>query len=206
MELEEMQAVWSQMSNQIEKQKKLTDKMIIMMTQDQYRKKINKIAYPEIIGAIICYGTAILIITNFYKLDNWYTLLSGIITTCILLILPVLSLKSIHKMHKIDIATNNYKETLIAYNKGKKRFQLVTKMGFYLGFILLFAIMPVTTKILNNKDLFSPAPGKSIWPLIVAIPIAVVFFIAFARWVGKYYNRNMNSAESLFKELDKNDM
>ncbi|RKM87681.1 hypothetical protein D7036_24890, partial [Aquimarina sp. BL5] len=60
MELEEMKEVWSEISGQLEKQKKLTDKMIIMMTQEQYRKKWNKIAYPEILGTIICFGMALL--------------------------------------------------------------------------------------------------------------------------------------------------
>ncbi|WP_074406289.1 MULTISPECIES: hypothetical protein [Aquimarina] len=200
MELEEMQTVWSQMSDQIEKQKKLTDKMIIMMTQEQYRQKLNKIAYPEMIGAIICYGTAILILINVNKLDNWYTLLSGIVSTVILLVLPVLSLRSIYQMRKVNIAVNSYKETLLEYSKGKKRFQTVTKIGLYLGFFLMFAIMPVATKILNNKDLFSGT--KSIWPLVISIPIAIIVFITFSRWVARCYNNNMNSAEALFKELE----
>ncbi|PKV51244.1 hypothetical protein ATE84_3318 [Aquimarina sp. MAR_2010_214] len=200
MELEEMQTVWSQMSDQIDKQKKLTDKMIIMMTQDQYRKKLNKIAYPEMIGAIICYSVVILILVNLNKLDNWYTLLSGIISTVILLVLPILSLKSIYQMRKINIARNNYKETLLEYSKGKKRFQVATKMGVYLGFVLMFVIMPVTSKIINNKDLFSET--KSLWPFAIAIPVAIIFFIVFVRWVGKCYNNNINSAETLFKELE----
>jgi NADH:ubiquinone oxidoreductase subunit 6 (subunit J) len=204
MELEEMQTVWSQMSDQIEKQKKLTDKMIIMMTQEQYRKKLNKIAYPEMIGAIICYSTVILILINLNKLDNWYTLLSGLISIVILLVLPVLSLKSINQMRKVNIAGNNYKETLIEYSKGKKRFQVAAKIGFYMGFILMFVILPVTTKILNNKDLFSGT--KSIWPMAIAIPFAIVIFIAFSRWVGKCYTNNINSAELLFKELEDNDI
>ncbi|WP_109300858.1 hypothetical protein [Aquimarina sp. AU474] len=200
MELEEMQSIWSELSGQLEKQKKLTDKMIIMMTQDKFRSKINKIAYPEIIGTFVCFGAAILIIVNFNKLDNWYTLLSGIVTLFILIILPVLSLTSINRMRKVEIATSNYKETLLNYAKGKKQFQTVTKWGYYLGFILMFAIMPVTTKILNNKDLFSET--KRVWPFAIAIPLAIVFFIVFSKWVMKFYNNNINSAESLIKELE----
>ena len=36
MEIEEMQALWSDMSNQLEHQKKLTDKIIMDMTQDDH--------------------------------------------------------------------------------------------------------------------------------------------------------------------------
>ncbi len=200
MELEEMQAVWTQMSDKIEKQKKLTDKMIIMMTQEKYKNRINRIAIPEILGAIICFGSAILILSNFDRLDTWYNLLSGIVSLLVLIILPVLSLSAINRMRNINIATNNYKETLLTYAKEKKRFENITKWGYYLGFILMFAILPVTTKILNNKDMFSGA--KSFWPLAISIPVAIVFFMLFTRWVIKCYRNNINSAESLIKELE----
>ncbi|MBQ4819381.1 hypothetical protein [Aquimarina sp. MMG016] len=200
MELEEMQAVWADLSSQLEKQKKLTDKMIIMMTQEKYKKKWNRIAYPEILGTIICYGVAILILINIGKLDNWYTLLSGLISVVVLLILPVLSLRSIFRMRKLNIAENDYKDTLMQYAKGKKRFQSSMKLGYYLGFILMFAIMPVTTKLLNNKDLFTET--TKIWPFLISIPLAVVFMIFFSKWVYKSYNRNIIEAENLIKDLE----
>ncbi len=203
MELEEMQTVWSELSDQIEKQKKLTDKMIIMMTQEKYRSRINRIAYPEILGGIICYGAGLLIVFNFSKLDNWYSLLCGIISIVVLFVLPILSLKSIKRIHKIDVATNNYKETLLNYAKEKKQFQKVMKWGYYLGFIIMFTIMPVTSKIINGKDLFSET--KSIWPLVIAIPLAIIFFIVFSKWVFKHYLKNINSAESLIKDLETTD-
>ncbi len=200
MELEEMQAVWSQMSDQIEKQKKLTDKMIIMMTQEQYRKKLNKIAYPEIIGAVICYSVAILILFNLEKLDNWYSLVSGLISVVALLVLPVLSLKWISKMRNINISGNSYKETLIEYTKGKQRFKKSMRLGYYLGFVLMFVIMPVSSKIIKGKDLFTET--KSIWPIVIAIPLAIIFFFVFTKWVYKSYTGSMNSAEVLIKELE----
>ncbi len=203
MELEEMQAVWSQMSDQIEKQKKITDKMIMMMTQEQYRKKLNKIAYPEIIGAVICYSVAIIILFNLEKLDNWYTLLSGLISVVTLLILPILSLKWISKMRNINISGNSYKETLIEYTKGKKRFKKTMKLGYYLGFVLMFMIIPVSSKLINGKDFF--AETKSIWPMVISIPLAIVFFFIFTRWVYKSYITSMNSAEVLIKELEEQD-
>ncbi|MEW7292949.1 hypothetical protein [Aquimarina sp. 2304DJ70-9] len=200
MELEEMQAVWSEMSNQLEQQKKLTDKMIIMMTQEKYRNRLNKIAYPEMIGAVICYAIAILILINLSKLDNWYTLLSGIITLVTLMVLPILSLGSINRMRNLDVATNNYKQTLIQYAKAKTHFQKLTTVSYYLGFIVMFAVMPVSSKLINGKDFF--AETKSVWVLAVTIPLAITFFILFSRWAIKCYNRTINSAESLIKELE----
>ena len=41
MELEEMQTVWSQMSDQLEQQQKLTDKIIIDMTQQKFKNRFK---------------------------------------------------------------------------------------------------------------------------------------------------------------------
>ncbi len=202
MELEEIQAVWSEMSNQLEQQKKLTDKMILMMTQQKYRNKLNSIVYPEMIGAIICYIMALFILLNLSKLDNWYTMLSGVITVLIVSILPILSLGTINRMRKLDVATNNYKQTLMQYAKAKKNFQKVTRASYYLGFIVMFTILPVTSKLINGKDFFSET--NSVWTLVIAIPIGIFFFIFFSRWVIKCYTDNVNSAESLIKDLEEN--
>ncbi|GAA4271639.1 hypothetical protein U6A24_13720 [Aquimarina gracilis] len=202
MELEEMQEFWAQMSNKIEKQKKLTDKMIIMMTQEKYHRKLNKIAYPETIGAVMCYAVALLILINIGKLDNWYSLLCGVLCLLVLIVLPVLSLGMIHRIKNIDIAGNSYKDTLLEYAKRKRRFQKSMKWSYYLGFVLMFAIMPVTTKIIKGKDLFEGT--KSIWPFAVAIPLAILFFVYFSKWAIKCYNNNINSAENLIKDIENN--
>ncbi|GAA4277378.1 hypothetical protein [Aquimarina mytili] len=203
MKLEEMQAVWSEMGDQLEKQKKLTDKMISMMIQEKYRNKLNKIAYPEILGAIICITAAVMILLNFNMLDNWYTQVSGIISILVLLLFPILSLRSINRMSKVDIAGNNYKETLLEYAKGKKQFMKVMKLSYYLGFILMFVIMPVTSKLIKGKDIF--AESISVWTYGIAIPLAISFFIIFSRWVYKSYQNNIDAAESLINELEEND-
>ncbi|MFD2562411.1 hypothetical protein [Aquimarina rubra] len=199
MELEEMQTVWSEISGQLEKQKKLTDKMIIMMTQEQYRKKWNKIAYPEIFGTIICFSMAILIFANISTLETWYNIILGISSAVILLVLPVLSLRSINKMSGIDFYTNSYKDTLIKYTKSKKQFQSLQKISYYLSFLLIFLILPVTSKIIGGKDMFTGV--KNIWPLIIFIPLGITFFVFFTKWVKKCYGKNINEAENILKDL-----
>ncbi|MDH7445569.1 hypothetical protein [Aquimarina sp. 2201CG14-23] len=199
MELEEMQSVWSEISGQLEKQKKLTDKMIIMMTQEQYRKKWNKIAYPEIFGSIICFSVALLIFINIDKLETWYNILFGLASASILITLPILSLRSINKMSGINFSNNSYKDTLIQYTKNKKQFQSLQKVAYYLSFILIFLILPVTSKIMGGKDMFTGI--KNLWALIIFIPIGILFFVFFTKWVRKCYGNNINEAENILKDL-----
>ena len=59
MEIEELQSVWSEMSAQLEKQKKLTNELIMEMTQNRYSTKFDKLTFYETIGAVISFVMAI---------------------------------------------------------------------------------------------------------------------------------------------------
>jgi len=200
MEIEEMQAIWSQMSDKIDKQKMLTNKMIMMMTKEQYRNKLNKIAYPEKIGAVVGLSMVLIILLNIDKLDNWYTLLCGALTILVIIAIIVLSMKSIYKIGTIDVASANYKETVLAFARQKKNFQKSMKLGYYLCFVLMLTILPVTTKIIKGKDLFEE--GSSIWPLAVFLPVTGIALILVSKKIFKYYNKNINAAELLIQDIE----
>ena len=57
--------------------------------------------------------------------------LSGVFTALFSIVLPILSLKSIFGMQKINLATSSYKQSLERFTKNKKRFILVQKVSFY---------------------------------------------------------------------------
>jgi hypothetical protein len=197
MDLEEMKNTWGEMSNEIDKQKKLTDKLIMMMTQEKYNNTLRRISIPETIGTVICFAMVLLVIFNFEKLDTWYLQLSGLLSVATLIVLPILSLRSIKKMNSINISKNNIKQTMIDFNKGKKQFRSVQKIGFYMSFIILIVSLPVAGKLMNNKDLFLES---TIW--FWYVPFGVIGLYFFAKWVFKYYMSSTSEAENILKELD----
>ena len=196
MELEEMQKVWAEMSEERQKQARLTDKLIIMMTQQQYRNRLSKIAVPETISAVVAFAMVLLILVNFDKYDTGWLEACGIVSAVILLVLPVLSLRAIHKMNNLNIGGNNYKQTLIEFAKGKRQFLFVQKLSFFLGFILAIACMPVVLKIMGGKDIHINART---WPWFLP---AVVIFVLFFRWVYRCYTRATDRMEDLLKEVE----
>jgi hypothetical protein len=198
MELEEMQATWSQMSDQLENQKKLTNTLIMEMTKERYKNKIGILSKYEGIGAVICFIAAILLISRFSKLDTWYLLASGIFTVCYLIVLPVVVLRSINSMKNIDLTNNTYKETLIAYAKKKRQFLLTQKAGIYLNFILLAVSLPVVVKVFKGKDIFITNIDLLYW----YIPIMAVFLILFSIWVYDKYKKVTASASHILQELE----
>ncbi|MGB5820667.1 MAG: hypothetical protein WBG90_14375, partial [Saonia sp.] len=179
MEIEEIKAVWSEMSDQLEKQKKLTDEIIMEMTQERYRNKFRTISTYETIGAVVCFAAALLILVNFNKLDTWYLISCGFVSLLFLVLMPMLVLKSLGRIKGLDIGKNNYKETLVRYTKAKKNLLMLQQFGMYGSFIFMFTVTPVFSKILSNKDFFMVERG--IWAYGF-IAIMVVFLFFFARW------------------------
>ena len=199
MELEEMKTLWQQMSQQVEQQKNLTDKLIIEMTQQKYTQKFHKITLYETIGAVICFLMALAILINFNKLDTWYFMACGIFMVSYLLILPVIVLRSLKSIKNLDITNSSYKETIIGFAKAKKQLLAIQKLGLYFNAILFLTSIPLASKLLNNKDIF--LTGASLWRILFLAIVAILTIFA-SRWGYKCYKSVTNSAENILKDLE----
>ena len=199
MEIEELQETWTRMSEELEKQKKLTDKIILNMTQERYSKKFRKVSFYESLGALICFAAAIYILINFTKLNGWLEISCGIFTLTFLILLPVLVLRTLKDIERLNIRAKPIKETLTNYSNKKKRLLILQQIGIYASFILFFTMMPVASKILGNKDFFSISRGI---PFYVGIGIALIALFFYARWGYGCYKRITNSAKDVLEELD----
>ena len=120
----------------------------------------------------------------------------GIVSVLILIVLPVLSIRSIFKMRSVNISANNYKQSLLEYSKGKIQFVFAQKLTFYLGAILMVVSLPVMSALIAHKDVFKVA---SVWYWYA---IAFPFFYWFAKWVFKSYIKMLAGAENILKELE----
>lgn len=178
MNLDEIQAVWSEMSDQLETQKKLTDKIIMDMTQQRYTNKFRTISMYETIGAVFCFIVAILILINFQKLNTWYLMVSGVITVAFISVLPIMTLRLLARIKNYNILDKDIKETLIGYRKAKKNLMMLQQFAVYASFIVMFASSAVFAKLLGNKDFFMIERG--IWGYVL-IAFAVVFVFFFSR-------------------------
>ena len=196
MEFEEMKSLWEEMSGKIEQQKKIIDSVIIKMTKSDYKNKIMKIFIPELIGALVCFVAAIYILFSFQKLDRWYLNVCSVVSIVILILLPVLSFNAIHKIRSVNILDNNYKQSLLEYSKGKRQFVFIQKLSFYLGAVLLLAVLPVMGQLIAGKDLFIET---RLW---LWYAIGYPFFYGFSKWVFRKYAKTTVEAEEILKELE----
>jgi len=192
-----MKTLWNEMSIKVNNQKILTDKLIIDMAKEKYRNKFNRILTYEGIGAIVLFIAAIILILKFKNLDTWYLIGCGIFTLIYLIVMPILILKSIIRIKTINIAKNNYKQTLIEFTKRKKEFLFFQQIGIFANFLLMIISLPVIVKLMNGKDLLE---GSNMWYWYV--PAMGIFLLLFSKWGYGCYKRIVSSAENIMKELD----
>ncbi|APQ18975.1 hypothetical protein [Maribacter hydrothermalis] len=199
MELEELQSAWTQLSDDLNHQKKLTNKIILDMTKQKYQNKFTTITKYETLGAFVCFAIAFFILLNFSKLDTWYLQVCGILTLSFLIILPAMVLITLKKIKNIDIINGSYKENLKFYLKTKNRLLKLQQIGIAVGFIGLLFIVPVTSKIISNKNVFLTSLKTEQYVIFAITLIAMVFF---CKWAYNGYLKVTHSAQELLQDLE----
>ena len=197
MNVEELQSIWNEMSAELEKQKRLTHEIIIKMTKERYKGQLQKIAKYEGIGAVVCFGAAVFILLNFDKLDTWYLVVCGAFTMMYLLVLPIMVLRSIQNMRRIDISEGNYTDNLQSFTKARDQFLFLQRIGIGLAFLLILTTLPVAGKLMNNKDIFMNSEL-----LLWYMPVMILFLVVFSRWGYKTYKNITKSAENILREVE----
>ena len=199
MELEELQSAWTQMSNEINHQKKLTNQIILDMTKQKYQNKFTTITKYETLGAIICFTIALFVLINFQKLDTWYLQVCGILTLSFLIVLPAMVLSTLKRIKNIDILNGSYKENLKLYVKTKNRLLRLQQIGIAVGLIGLVFIVPVTSKIISNKNVFLTSLKTEQY---IIFTITMVIMVFFCKWAYNGYLKVTRSAQELLQDLE----
>jgi len=199
MELEEIKNIWDDMSQEIDKQKILTDKSIVNITKKRYVNKIRTISILETTFAFISIVFSAYILINFTKLDTWYLSISGIIVVLFLIIVPILSVKGIRTLKYLDIAGNTFKQSLHKYATGKQNFINFIKVSSYLTFPFIVAFMLIAEKIFNNNNLISENDIGVYW---YVLPLGIIIQILTNKWILIKYSKTLNEAENILKELE----
>ncbi len=197
MNVEELQSIWNEMSAELEKQKRLTHEIIIEMTKERYKGQLQKIAKYEGLGAVVCFGAALFILMNFDKLDTWYLAVCGAFTLLYLLVLPIMVLRSIQNMRRIDISEGNYTDNLQSFTKARDQFLFLQRIGIGFAFLLILTILPVAGKLMKNKDIFMNSEL-----LLWYMPVMILFLVVFSRWGYKTYKNITKSAENILREVE----
>lgn len=195
MELDDLKNTWDNAENK-KQQQNLTSNIIDQMSQTRYTSKINRIAYPEIIGSIICILTAILIGFTFYKLETVFFQAVGIVTILLLLSISVISFLSIRQLKSSNDFNQPYADTLRMFATQKLVFSKLQKINITLSYLLLVVVIILIPKFFSDQDV---SDSKYFW--MFSFSFGYIFLFYFSKKVSKYYQNTMRKSEELLNEL-----
>lgn len=198
MTLEEMQHTWSEMTQRIEHQEHLTHALIMEITQQKFRHRINSISKIEGTAAMVCFALALAVLLTLNRLDTWYLLTSGIIIAAYLIIAPTLVMYSIRRMKTININNATFKQSITEFTKRKSQFLFLQRLFICLNLILVVLVMPVAKKVFSGEDMFIQDPSAWYW----SVGLLLAFMIPFSIWGYRGYKRMTASAQKLLLDLE----
>lgn len=196
MELDDLKNTWQDITNQVSKQQHLTPQKIDQMTKNKYDSTLRKIAYPEIVGILICLAGAVYIMLNFGKLNTVYLQVTGIVSILLLLILSAISFVSIRRLNTAVDLDKPYAETLRDFATQKIKFHKLQKINITLSYLLLVTIIILFSKFFSGKDI---TDSKYFWTF--SFSFGYIFLLFYSKWVSKYYRSTLRKSEDLLKEL-----
>jgi len=197
MELEEMKSLWGDLSLQVEKHDKIQKELLLEITKQKFRNKLNNIRIPEIIGSLVCVGYAMYFLSRFGDFELWYNQIFALITIFIMIALPTASLTAIKAMRDLRIDVETPAMILDKFTKGKVRFWKVQRYGMIFGAILLITIIPPLTELNGSVEKIQ---NPLFW--MIYIPGGLIFMYFLTRFVYKKYKGTIAASEKMLREID----
>jgi len=195
MELDDLKNTWNAHSNTAQQQQQ-TRRVIDRVAATKYHSKIKKIAFPEILGSIICLCAAIYTGINFHILDTVFLQGTGILCTALLVVLPVISVLSIRPLFiKSDIG-QPYAITLKNFALQQQRFYRLQKINLTLAYLLLVTVIILFAKFFGGTDITG---NKYFWTF--SFTLGYIFLLFFSKYVTRYYKKTLQQSGELLQEL-----
>lgn len=196
MELKEMKSLWSDLSVKVEKQDRINRELILEITKQKFKSRLNSIQVAELLGAVVCFAGAAYFIVNFGKLEIWYNQVFALMNILIAVILPLLSLSTIYAMKNLQIGSESPIAILKEFTKRKLRFWQVQRLSLVLASVYLLTILLPFAELQGKSEvLMSRFFG------LIYIPLGFAFLLIFSGWVWKKYKRGIAASEELLREL-----
>lgn len=196
MELDDFKSTWNDMNHQVKLNPNFNLNKFDKMNQSNFQSRLKKILLPEILGSLVCIGSAVYIGINFSRLDSITFQFIGVFTMLLLVVLSIISVMSILPLYKIADLNKSYSETLQKFAEEKKNFFKLQKINLLLNYVLLVAVIILSTRLFGRNEI---TDNKQFF--VFAFILGWSFFLIFSKWVAKNYKKQIRAAEDLLKEL-----
>lgn len=199
MDLDEMKTAWTDLSQELDAQKRLTREVILKMTQEKSNSRLGRIIMAEGIGVFITVLAIIYLAANAYKLTHW-TGIAGFIGLMLILILGLsFGLRIIRQARKINVLTNTYTEVIRHFDDFRAMLRQYKKFSIWISVLSTVLVVPVMTEIFLGKNVLEMENlGAGLLAALVIIPLVLYGFI-------RFYASNVSAVKRALKDIDFDD-
>ncbi|PZX57713.1 hypothetical protein LV84_01842 [Algoriphagus ratkowskyi] len=192
-----MKSLWSDLSVQVEKQDRIQKELLLQITKQKFRDKLNSVRIPEILGSLVCVVYAMYLLSRFGDFELWYNQILALVTIFILIALPTASLLAIKGMQNVRIDAETPATILDKFTKSKIRFWKVQRYGVIFGSLVMVTILPPLAELSDNSEMIA---NPTFW--MIYIPAGLVFMYLFSRWALKKYKGVIDSSEKILLKIE----
>lgn len=196
MELEEMKSLWQDLSLKVENQQKIQKELIMEMTKEKFKKKLDGIRIPEMLGTVIAFGYAAYLIFNFGQLNFWFTQVFASFNILFFTLIPLASIMAVYQLRSLQINHLATTEMLGKFRRAKRDFWKVQLVAAWMSGVVILTLAPTLGDIQGKLDRFLQ---PEFWMIYVPLGLAFIFF--FSRYVLSKYRRIMNQSEDILREV-----
>ncbi len=189
-----MKSLWQDLSLKVENQQKIQKELIMEMTKEKFKKKLDGIRIPEMLGTVIAFGYAAYLIFNFGQLNFWFTQVFASFNILQFLLLPLASMRAVYRMRTLEINHLATAEMLARFQETRKSFWRVQQWAAILSGVMILTIVPVLGDIHGKFEKFAQA---EFW--MVYVPLGLAFIYFFSRFVLRKYKKLMDQSEDILQ-------
>lgn len=191
-----MKSVWSDLTQELEEQKKLTRDLILKMTQEKSSSRLGRIIKAEGLGITITGVFMIYLAFNFSRLQHWTGIVGGIGLFIILALGIHFAIRIIVHARSIDLLNNSYTEVIKRFDNFKKLLRTYKKLSIWTSGLSALFVMPVMTELFLDKNLLE------IEGLIKVLIISLFLVPIVLYGVTRFYKSNVSAVSKALKDVD----
>lgn len=204
MELEEMKNTWQQLSGELEKQKKLTNEIILKMAHEKSKNSLGKMVLFETIGGLgMCVALLVGLLLNMLNGSFQTTPLAvcALLSGALFILSGYISWDFIAKMKKINLLENSIEESQRNFIALKKASAFYKKVGVWSSLPTMLFFIPVVLKVFIGKDIFADfAAARE--ELLAVIGFSILISVPMVYLLLKFYNKNIKATGEAIEQAE----
>lgn len=204
MDLDEMKSTWQELSAELDKQKTLTNDIILKMAHEKSKSSLGKMVKFESIGGL---GMCVVLLVGLFicslnrSFDNVPLMICALLSAVLFIFSGYISWDFISKMKKVNLLENSIEESQKNYLAVKKASARYKKVGVYTSLPTILFFSPVVLKVFIGKDIFRNfSTAKD--DFLIMILLSVVIAVPLVYTLFKFYNKNMKATAEALEQVE----